>query len=184
MILRRNLLQYNNGFSLIEVVVTVLVIGILSAVGFPLYHYLSNRYEQTEVDSTALVIQNEFMTTLSDTTNTTNFKYPLAGKKASDNSTVDYFNITDSEMINLCVVLFNLSPKLKDNEIIQTKSIQKGSFSNQQAEVVVTILFKSGNQIVFNFKYLDNPYNYVDTASLSNFTYISKNGVFKTLPLS
>ena len=183
MISQQRILHYNNGFSLIEVLITVLIVGIISSIGIPLYNHMKTKYDQTEVDSTALILQSDFSKAIEEYNNISNFKYPLQGKVSSNGSTSGYYNISDADFLNCCNILIVNSPTLNDNETIQSKTLSKGTIVNYQSIVTYTFVFKSGNQLIFEFKYIDNKLSYGDIASLSSFTYINNKGVSKTIPM-
>ena len=179
MISQQNQSRFNKGFSLLEVVVTVSILGILSTFIIPLYNYFNKTKANIELDNITLSIKNDFSEYVGSYLNISNKEYPISSSNKTGD--VGVKNFTDTELKIFCNAVVASSKVLTENDSISNRVVETSEIDNRIYYATLTYTFKSGKMIVFKIKCIDNQYSYKDIGYFQEFTYYDKKGNNKTI---
>ena len=181
MIFRRRQLRLNNGYSIIELIITVSIISILTSIVLPTYQYFVNRKKQLEFESMCMIIQDDFMMALSNEEMGFKNYYPFYGDE--HNQTVGYNNLPILKILNLCMALINNCHQLSDNNPIITSSYNETEFHNNIAYLYYQFILKDNTKLVFTIEIHDSLVNYVDYGIIKECEYTNKDSLTKLIKL-
>ena len=162
------------GFSLIEVIVTITIIGILSGIMIPSYKNYRDSSFDLEVKEKTLVIQNEIMIFINQQILNKTQKYPVVGS-----SSTDYLNVNNVNTSDLKTFVRGIMSYSKVLDINTFTLISEGGFTGFDegiGYINITITYKSGESVICEFKITDNQINYKDVAHINSITYCDGKG--------
>lgn len=157
------------GFSLIEVIITITIIGILTGIMIPSYTKYRTSGIDLEVKEKTLVIQNEIMSFMNRQILNNTQKYPVLGS-----SSTEYLNINNVNPSNLKTFVRGIMTYSQVLDINTFTIITNGEFSGFEdgiGYIEVTINYESKESVICEFKITDNQLNYKDVALLNSITY-------------
>lgn len=164
------------GFSIIEVVISITIIGILTSVMIPTYKNYNKTSDDLIIKEKTLVIQNEIMVYINDQLSKAYNIYPIVG--SSSTSTVGVNNVSASTLKTFVYGAMSGSQILDINTFTKVQEEEFTGFTNGVGYMNVRIIYKSGDNVVINFKIVDNQLNYKDTATVYSVTYYNKEGIY------
>lgn len=162
------------GFSLIEVVVTLTIVGILTGIMIPSYNNYNKASIDLEVKEKTLVIQSEMMTFINQQLYNANQKYPIFG--ASSNDFVGVNNILNDSLITFVRGLMTYSQVLDISTFTKIVVGEFSGFDTGIGYIDVTINYKSGENVICEFQIKDNQITFKDVAIIHSITYNNGKG--------
>ena len=168
------------GFSLLEVVISISIIGILSSIAIPTYQFFIKEKNNLNVEQEALMIKDDLLTYMATYQNgSSGFEYPIIGQSStSSNGTNGVCNITSSQLVSFSQGLANNASVLNFATNRNGYEYEMGtSFTSGVMRCTVTLNFKDKKRIIFEYDIHDNSLNYRDLGYLRGFTYYSSDGV-------
>lgn len=166
----------NKGFTLIEVIISITIIGIISSIMIPTYKNYDKTKETLVVKEKTLVIQNEIMTFLNNTLLDTNQTYPVIGLSSST-----YLNVNNVSVNSLKTFVrgcMTYSKVLDINSFTKIVEQEFSGFTYGIGYIDIKMTYQSGEYVVIKFKITDNQINYKDVALIHSVTYYNKDGLF------
>ena len=142
------------GFSIIEVVISITIIGILTSVMIPTYKNYNKSSDDLIIKEKTLVIQNEIMVYINDQLSKAYNIYPIVG--SSSTSTVGVNNVSASTLKTFVYGAMSGSQILDINTFTKVQEEEFTGFTNGVGYMNVRIIYKSGDNVVINFKIVDN----------------------------
>lgn len=167
------------GFSLLEVVISISIIGILSGIAIPTYQFFVEEKKNISSEQDAIMIKDDMLSYMATYQNgSSGYDYPIVGlQSTATNGTTDYCNIKYTQLVTFSqglannVTLFSYSSNYKNYEY------EMGTvFKSGVTTCTVTLNFKDQKRIIFYYDVYDNSLNYRDLAYLIGFTYFSSDG--------
>jgi len=180
MILQQKKSLWHKGFSLIEVIITVSILGIFSTVTIPIINYFNKTKSNVELDRITLTLKNEFADYISSWNYNSSFKYPIVATSTTDSVGVQ--NMSDLNVKTFFNNLVGTSELLK-SEKTKDMIVERGEISKNTYTITYTLTFKSGIKIKFILECIDNQVSYKDTGYFTEFTYYTKDNLSKTVKM-
>lgn len=165
----------NKGFTLIEVILSITIIGIITSIMIPTYKNYDQTKEELVVKEKALVIQNEIMTFLNGQLSNTTQTYPVIGSSSTTYLGVN--NVSTTSLKSLVRGCMSYSKILDINTFITVVEEEFSGFTKGIGYINIKITYKSGEYVVVKFKIIDNQINYKDVALIHSVTYYNKEGL-------
>ena len=168
------------GFSLIEVVIVISIIGVLSSVAVPTCRYFIKEKEELEVENTSLIIKDDILSFLAAYQDgNSGYEYPIVGVQSTQtNGTTNYLNITNSQFIRHTQSLVNNISLYDYSKDYDRYEIEVGNgFISQKLNVNVIIFFKNKQKLIFKYTVSDNQSSYKDMAYLKSFIFYNEDGL-------
>ena len=172
------------GFTLIEVVICVTIIGVISSIAIPSLKFFINQKEDLEIEQECLMIKDDIYTFLSSYQNSSSdYKYPVVALASSESlGTIGVVNVNQSQMVTNGKAIANNITLLSYSTNYKSASYDvDSSFVKKICYARVTIRFKDSRSITLTYQISDNQVDYRDMALLYSFTYTNKVGNTKTM---
>lgn len=163
------------GFSFIEVIITITIIGIVTAVTIPNYNFYLEKNNQLLIEQEAIILQEEIFERMVYLSTATSVKLPYVSN--SNHGGIGVLDITDTTLLNILNTLVENSSILNYKNKSSIKKTNTLELSYGGWEVECTITYKTGEIIKLYFEVRDDKYLYHDTASVTKFIYINKENV-------
>ena len=157
------------GFSLIEVVITLTIVGIMTGIMIPSYKNYSKASTDLEVKEKTLVIQNEIMTFINQQLYNKNQTYPIIGSSSTEFINVN--NIITNELKTFVRGVMTFSQVLDIKTFTVITSGEFSGFKDGIGYIDITINYKSGESVICEFEIRDNQITYKDVAKIYSVTY-------------
>ena len=167
------------GFSLLEVVISISIIGILSGIAIPTYQYFINQQKNLSVEQDAIMIKDDILTYMASYQNgSTGYDYPIVGLSSTQtDGTVGVCNIKYSQLVSFSQGVANNVTLLSYKGNYKNYEYEMGTtFTTGIMNCSVTLNFKDQKKMIFHFAIHDNSLNYRDLAYLTGFTYYDSSG--------
>ena len=156
------------GFSLIEVIVTITIIGILTGIMIPSYTNYRESSVDLEVKEKALVIQNEIMIFINQQILNKTQTYPVVGTSSSEY--LNYNNINSSTLKTFVRGLMTYSQVLDINTFTLISEDDFTGFDDGIGYINIKITYRSEESVICEFKITDNQINDRDVAHINSIT--------------
>lgn len=164
----------DKGFSIIEVVITLTIVGILTGIMIPSYKNYSKASIDLEVKEKTLVIQNEMMTFINQQLYNSNQQYPIIGTSSTDYIGVN--NILTRDLTTFVRGLMTESQVLDINSFTNITYGEFSGFDDGIGYIDITINYKSGENVICEFQIKDNQVTFKDVATIHSITYNNGKG--------
>lgn len=174
-------LHSRKGFSLIEVILTISIIGVLSTTLLPTYNYMNKRSNEIEIEKRALVFENDIYDSLNRFQSYKSFDYPIIGILTDD--TVGFLNIGSTELISFTNTILSNTTAVKYYDNILSRELTAEPYFYGRCELNMKIVLKTGEIVTFNFIAYDNELNYKDYAYLKSVILQDEKGYSKEIKI-
>ncbi len=169
------------GFSMIEMVTVVVVMGVLVSVAIPSYKGYLEHSKQYESDSIALEFQQAAYVIMTSTRGINSYVYPLQSstKDTIDDATDTIADDKYRSFMNWILAETTIPyKKVKSNTIIHTPAAI--TYNGGKGIAKFYVGFEGGMALEMVFVVIDNRTLSYDTATLESFTYYHTNGYQST----
>lgn len=164
-----------SGFSFIEVLITVTIIGIITAVTIPNYTHYVTKNDQLLAEQKAIILQEEVFERIVYLSTTTSTNLPYVSN--SNHGGVGVLDIGESTLMSITNSLFKESSVVLFENKEKVYFIEATSLSYGGWEVECLLTYDTGEQIQLFFEVRDDQYSYHDTAFVNKFIYTTANGI-------
>lgn len=176
MILVQKLFQSRkSGFSFIEVLITVTIIGIITAVTIPNYSHYVTKNEQLLAEQQAIILQEEAFERIIYLSTTTSTNLPYVSN--SNHGGVGVLDISETTLMNITNLMFQKSSVLPYENKEKVNFVEARRLSNGAWEVECLLTYETGEKIQLFFEVQDDEYSYHDTAFVKRFVYTTAKGI-------
>ena len=165
----------NKGFTLIEVIISITIIGIMTSIMIPTYKNFNKTSDELIVKEKTMVIQNEIMTFINRQLLNKNQTYPIIGLQSTSYLGVN--NVSSNSLVTFVRGIMTYSNVLDINSFIKITTDDFSGFKDGIGYIDVKMTYKSGEYIIINFKIVDNQVNYKDVATIYSVTYYNSEGL-------
>lgn len=163
------------GFSFIEVIITITIIGILTAVTIPNYsHYLTKNNELL-VEQQAIVIQEEIFERMVYLSAYGSVKLPFVSN--SNYGGVGVMDISDFTITFATYQLLVTSSVLDYDNSEEPVISSVTELNSVGWEVVCCMPYETGESVYIYFEVRDDPYEYHDTMYVKKMSYVSADNI-------
>ena len=171
------------GFSFIEVIISVTIIGILTAITIPNYTHYLDKNNNLLVEQEALILQEEMFARMVYLAETTSVNIPYVS--SSNHGGPGVIDISDNSMLTIFNQLILTSSIVDYDEKETLEVINTTALSYPAWEVECLMTFESGQKINLFFEVKDDKVKYHDICYLTKFIYTNSDGISveKTLVL-
>lgn len=164
----------NRGFTLIEVIISITIIGIITGIMLPSFKNYSKVSDDLVIKEKTLIIQNEVMTFINSNILNHNQTYPIIG--TSSTTYLNTNNISALELKTFVRGAMTASKVLDISTFVSVTNQEFSGFSDGIGYMICTINYKSGEKVNIEFQISDNQLNYKDVAVIYSVEYCSENG--------
>lgn len=154
------------GFSLIEVIMTVSIVSILSATLIPSYSYMMRKKEEVDFEKRAVIFQSDIIEFINNNQALKAFDYPLLGSETGD--TTNALNILQGTFTNFINSILNYTSIVDYRNNVLSHEMTSTSFKYGECNVTIVTTMKTKEIFSFNFLVYDNALNYKDYAYLKS----------------
>ena len=165
----------NKGFTLIEVIISITIFGILTTILVPSFQNYKKSGEELSVRQTAMVIYNDAMTFINLQSENSINRYPLYGTSSTEYLGIN--NIASNSFSLFVRNMMSISKVLDYSKIKNFVSSEFSGFVNGVGFISVTANYKDSSKVIVEFKVVDNELNYKDVGVIYSIEYFNENGV-------